>query len=76
MVMVAAELGKLAFSLRSLAQPGEADNIGGDAPAIDPDAATRGQTITHDIEVSRLIGESRKAAVVHLLRGSKAEVVK
>jgi pilus assembly protein CpaB len=75
MVMVAAELGKLAFSLRSLALPEETD-IGGDAPAVDPDAAARGQTITHDIDVSRLIGESRKAAVVHLLRGSKAEVVK
>jgi len=78
MVMVAAELGKLAFSLRSLAQPQpDEGDIGGDAAVpIDPDAATRGQTITHDVEVSRLIGESRKAAVVHLLRGSKAEVVK
>jgi pilus assembly protein CpaB len=74
MVMVAAELGKLAFSLRSLASPDEAD-IGGDALA-EADGAARGQTITHDIDVSRLIVESRKPAVVHLLRGSKAEVVK
>ena len=75
MVMVAAELGKLAFSLRSLALPEEGD-IGGDVLATDPDAATRGQTITHDIEVSRLIGESRKSVGVHVLRGSKAEVAK
>jgi pilus assembly protein CpaB len=75
MVMVAAELGKLAFSLRSLTQPEDTD-IGGDVAAADPDAAIRGQTITHDIEVSRLISEARKAPVVHLLRGSKSEVVR
>ena len=78
MVMVAAELGKLAFSLRSLALPEETDTVGGDIPPADPDAATRGQTITHDIEVSRLISESRKPAltVVHVLHGSRAEVVR
>jgi pilus assembly protein CpaB len=76
MVMVATELGKLAFSLRSLARAD--DEPGGDSGAGDPEGAVRGQTITHDIEVSRLVGEVRRksAPVVHLLRGSKAEVLK
>lgn len=76
MVMVATELGKLAFSLRSLAHPDDAES-GGDSAAPGPDIAARGHTITHDVEVSRLMGESRRpGAVVHLLRGSKADIVK
>ena len=78
MVMVASELGKLSFSLRSLARADEGE-IGGDSAVSDPDVAERGRTITHDAEVSRLIVESRRrlsGSVVHILHGSKAEEIK
>jgi len=78
MVAVAMDLGKLSLSLRSLARP-ESDDADAepDNPAF-PAIAERGNTMTRDSDVSRLIafGQPRSAQrVVHLMRGSKSAVL-
>lgn len=81
MVATAMDLGKLSLSLRSLARPGTEDDDAdrttdeGTFPAI----AERGNTVTRDSDVSRVIspGIERpvEKKVVTLMRGSKSAVL-
>ena len=79
LVTVAMDLGKLSLSLRSLAKPDDdQDDAEADATADEPLVAARGNTLTRDSDVSRLIAsrpDRRAQHVVHLMRGSKSAVL-
>lgn len=79
MIAVAMDLGKLSLSLRSLARPdtGSDDADDQDDGAI-PAIAERGNTMTRDSDVSRVIGivqPRREQNVVQVMRGSKSAVL-
>lgn len=83
-VTVAMELGKLSFSLRSLARPDGEEAEGGEETTAEntlttePETAERGNTVTRDSDVSRVISlrpDRRNQRVVHLMRGSKSDVL-
>jgi pilus assembly protein CpaB len=73
MVSVAAMLGHLMLSLRSLPPD---DGKDGEPPAAEPEQAYRGRSLTTDDEVSRLIGREVDTHVVVIARGSKKEAAR
>jgi pilus assembly protein CpaB len=81
LVTVAMELGKLSLSLRSLAKAEDGtddDGSADDTVPHEPPIAARGNTLTRDSDVSRLIAsrpDRRSQHLVHLMRGSKSAVL-